>query len=703
MLYCIKCNTTNTEGSIVCINCGAEIEKTTDFIQFEFKPRQVIEGRYEVIQEVGRGSMGVVYKALDKKLDRYVALKTIKFEQKKPVKIDQIRNRMILEAKAAAKLEHPNIVVVHDVTEKEKFLIHITMEYIDGIPLTDLKVPGGFKNFNTIIDIMIQICDAMSYAHEKGIIHRDLKPSNILLLRKKDVKITDFGIARIIRDSLSKLQDRGFIMGTPFYMAPERFEGVNEDPRSDIYAIGIILYELLTGEEPFKSKTREGLIEKILNSDYIHLDKQKPELPQFFEEIVSKSLDRNPHKRYQNSSDLKTELLDNFKNFVKKSKELKKHSIWNVPFYRNINFTGREEILDNIRKELISGEAGSNILVIIGLGGVGKTQIALEYSIRQSKNYSIVWWIRAEEPSTIASEFASLAQKLDLPVKYLEQSKIVENVKLWLQENGGWLLVFDNADKSEDINEFIPKSISGHVLITSRNPKWGGLAKKIAITKWKPEESLDFIFKRTKDDDEVSAIELANKLGNLPLALEQAAAYIEGSGRSLSEYLNMFNKYQQRLLSRGKPLNYPKTVATTWEMSFQKLRKEFPESIELLNLISFFAPDDIPLKIISEKAEHLPESLATVVSDPIEFDDAISAIRSYSLINRTGDLISVHRLVQAAARDRMKDEERKKWIGIAVRILNDSFSYDEDDVGSWDVCKSLVSHALAATLHSEVN
>jgi serine/threonine protein kinase/Tfp pilus assembly protein PilF len=697
-LICKRCNKSNPDERLVCIDCGAELEHTTDSIDFEIKPHQLIADRYEILQEVGRGSMGVVFRAFDKKLERYIALKTLKIDESQKLKISDIRKSLISEAKTAAKLEHPNIVVIHDVTEQEKFLIHIAMELIDGIPLSELIVAVGLNDFDRIVDIIFQICDGISHAHEKGIIHRDLKPSNILLLKKKIVKITDFGIS-IIRD---KHDRENIIMGTIPYMSPERFEGVDDDPRSDIYSIGIILYELLTGKRPFVGATRDDLIYNIRHAKYIPLRELRPDLPFFFDKITTKAIEPSPYNRYQNAIELKTALLSIYKSYIKKTKETKKtDQILNVPLNRNVNFTGRNSFISNLRKGLTSHEPGSNVIAIYGLGGMGKTQIALEYTLRHSKEYSVVWWLRADEQPLLASEFAALAVKLDLPVKYLNEVEIIGNTKFWLANNSGWLLVFDNAEGPVDIKKFLPESSTGHIIITTRNPNWGGLAKTISINEWDIEESVEFLLKRTKDKDKESASNLAITLGNLPLALEQAGAYIEGSGRPIADYLALFKKHQKKLLSRGKPADYPDTVATTWEISFRKLKNESQAAVELLNLCSFLATDHIPMSMISDGSKHLPQALADVVSDPIDFDDAVSSIRAYSLIDRTGDYLSLHRLVQTITHDKLVDEEKKSWIETLIRILLDAFVFDKENVETWETCSSLLPHALTIKDDSE--
>jgi len=217
--------------------------------------------------------------------------------------------------------------------------------------------------------------------------------------------------------------------------------------------------------------------------------------------------------------------------------------IWNVPMNRSPNFTGRDYLLNHLRKALQSGHAVALTQAITGLGGVGKTQLALEYSYRHASEYGIVWWVRAEEPAKLAADYAALAQPLDLPEKDAHELEVIgKAVWEWLGQNTGWLLVFDNAPSPEDVTRYFPHGTGGHVIVTSRDPNWRGVAGALPVQVMEPDEARKFLLKRTGETDEEAAAELAKELGYLPLALEQAGAYIEATGRSLSDYLQLYRK-----------------------------------------------------------------------------------------------------------------------------------------------------------------
>jgi len=379
--------------------------------------------------------------------------------------------------------------------------------------------------------------------------------------------------------------------------------------------------------------------------------------------------------------------------------------IWNVPHPRNRNFTGREELLASLHKALTAGEAAAltQTQAISGLGGVGKTQLAVEYAYRYAAEYDVVWWIRSEEPATLASDFAALAQPLDLPQKdAADQPLIVEAVKGWLGREVEWLLIFDNAPGPDEVRAYLPQAATGHVIITSRNPNWRGVAMPLSVEVWARAESVEFLLKRTGQEDEAGANELAEELGDLPLALEQAGAYVEETGATISGYLDLFRSRRRELWeAEHAPSDYPETVGTTWSLAMDKVREESPVGADLLNLCAYLGPEEIPRTLLLEGKEHLPKRLAKAVSQPMAMDRAIGALRRYSLVQAEKDSLTVHRLLQAVVRDRLPGNAKRNWAGAAVRVVNGAFPFESDDVRTWPECARLLSHGLASASHAE--
>ena len=262
-------------------------------------------GKYEIIDLLGKGAMGIVYKALDPDIDREVAVKTIRFdlisdEEEK----NELMLRFIREARAAGKLVHPNIITIHDVG-KEKDMTYIVMQYIEGPSLQNWIVSKKKFSAPDIVKLMLQLCDALNFAHQSGIVHRDIKPANILLDNNGKPHICDFGVAHV---EMSTITQTGATIGTPSYMSPEQVMGKKIDKRSDVFSLGAILYELLTGKRPFEGESITTVIYKIVNEEAVPLSQVRKELPPEFEQIMSKALAKDPDSRYGSCAELADDL-----------------------------------------------------------------------------------------------------------------------------------------------------------------------------------------------------------------------------------------------------------------------------------------------------------------------------------------------------------------------------------------------------------
>ena len=259
-------------------------------------------GRYEVVSELGKGAMGIVYLAKDPVIGRLVAIKTIRATGGDEDDTQEFRERFVREAQTAGILSHPNIVTIHDIGEDaETETSYIAMEYIEGKNLKMLLAEKTRFPYEQIAEMIAEIAEALDYAHRKGIIHRDVKPANVIITTDGKVKITDFGIAKI---ASSNLTTTGQFLGTPNYMSPEQVSGSPVDGRSDLFSLGVVLYELLTSKKPFQGDNLTAISYKIVHEDFIPPAQVAAEVPVEFNEIVARAMAKDPWNRYQRGKDL---------------------------------------------------------------------------------------------------------------------------------------------------------------------------------------------------------------------------------------------------------------------------------------------------------------------------------------------------------------------------------------------------------------
>ncbi|MDB5866514.1 MAG: serine/threonine protein kinase [Betaproteobacteria bacterium] len=261
-------------------------------------------GRYQIVSEIGQGAMGTVYKAVDPLLDRTVALKTIGIAANDP-DLAEYEARFYLEAKAVGGLNHPNIVTVHDVGNSGS-MPYLAMEFVEGTELSALTGEGNPLPVEQVLNIGVQVADGLAYAHAHGVIHRDIKPANILLARDGVAKIADFGIARM--RSAEARNETSNVMGSPRYMSPEQVLGRRADHRSDIFSLGVMLYEMLTGAPPFAGADLNAILFQIVNLVAPAPSSVNPAVPTMLDFIVAKALAKSPDERYGSSRELADDL-----------------------------------------------------------------------------------------------------------------------------------------------------------------------------------------------------------------------------------------------------------------------------------------------------------------------------------------------------------------------------------------------------------
>jgi tetratricopeptide (TPR) repeat protein len=364
---------------------------------------------------------------------------------------------------------------------------------------------------------------------------------------------------------------------------------------------------------------------------------------------------------------------------------------------RNPNFTGRSELLNTLARSLAAGTTA--VVAAHGLGGIGKSQLALEYCYQHAADYQLIWWVTAESLPVAVTGLAALGSRLGLP-PVVEQAEQVDLVLDELGRREGWLLVFDNVERPGDLDGLLPREGRGHVLVTSRNPVWARLATPLRVDVLTQEEAEAFLLRRSGDTDRVAAAALAEELSGLPLALEQAAAYCEQTSLGLAGYLDRYRRAHARLLDKGAPEDYPATVATTWRLNLDRVAATSAAAVQLLRVASFLAPEAIPPDLLGAEPETLPAELAQASSDELMLDEAIGALHRYSLVARDHDGLQLHRLVQTVVRADLAEQE-SGWAEVALQLVCVGFPSNNEDVVSWAACERLLGHALAVAGHAE--
>jgi tetratricopeptide (TPR) repeat protein/transcriptional regulator with XRE-family HTH domain len=381
-----------------------------------------------------------------------------------------------------------------------------------------------------------------------------------------------------------------------------------------------------------------------------------------------------------------------------------------VPFLRNSFFTGREDVLTRLHEILALRKSKPPLLpqALVGLGGVGKTQIAVEYAYRYMREYHTIVWLRADSAEVLASDFAAIATLINLPIKReQDQHKIIEAVKDWFTQMSRWLLIFDNADHPERVYDFLPSPCYGHILLTTRSHATATYAQPIEIAEMAPEVGTYFLLRRGKvigleaSSTEVSemdykdALVITEALGGLPLALDQAGAYIEETGCGLSRYASLYRTYRETLLQyRGDATReYPHSVATTWSLAFESIHSTNPVAGELLHLFAFLAPDAIPEEILTEGASALNPLLQPLAPNSLALDFALRDLLRYSLVRRNAatKMFSVHRLVQAVLKDRLDENTQRLWAECVVKAVNQLFP--DVEATTWSTCQRYLPQA----------
>jgi tetratricopeptide (TPR) repeat protein len=406
-------------------------------------------------------------------------------------------------------------------------------------------------------------------------------------------------------------------------------------------------------------------------------------------------------------------------------------TLWNVPYKQNRYFTGREDTLLQLHRALsdINTVGLTHTQGISGLGGIGKTQTAVEFAYRYGIEYDAVFWVRADSLTALFAGFVEIARLLQLPERREQDQRIiVEAVLRWLRLHARWLLIFDNMDDLTLTQPFLPLANRGHILFTTRARAFENLAQRVEIRQMEQETGallllrraelipLQAMLNRAVSKDRDLACTISREMDGLPLALDQAGAYIKETPSTLVQYLLLYQQRREDLLKiRGaNSQDYPAPVATTWSLSFEKVTQANPATTDLLTLCAFLAPDAIPETIFRLGAPYLGDLLKPVAANEHQFNLACREALRYSLIAREGDdeTLTMHRLVQTVLRENTPEKKqggwrlmpasfskhktivtRKEWKERAVLAVN-AAGPNVQDVEEWPACEVWTPHAL---------
>lgn len=398
--------------------------------------------------------------------------------------------------------------------------------------------------------------------------------------------------------------------------------------------------------------------------------------------------------------------------------------LWIVPYARNPHFSGREELLEALGQRLgtpslvramgITQVALIQLHAIKGLGGIGKTQIAIEYAYRslEKGQYAHTLWINASSEDTLQTGFLDLISFLPelAATRETNQRKLVAACIRWLEQcTQPWLLIFDNADDPSFLASYLPQRGNGHILFTTRASAVGSLASSVEVDVLGLIEGTHLLLRRaqlyaTATEDQINdATSIVIALGQFPLALDQAGAYIEETGCGLHNYLQIYQEHQYDLLERRgmQAMFYPASVATTWSLSFQRIEQRNPAAAELLQLCAFLAPDHIPEELLVEGAPYWPPALQEAVADAFTFNNLLETLLAFSLIKRLSQdrLLSLHRLVQVVQMEQLSISEQIQWARRVVIVVQKLFPYDEANEASyWPLCLRYLEQAQASDM-----
>jgi transcriptional regulator with XRE-family HTH domain len=374
--------------------------------------------------------------------------------------------------------------------------------------------------------------------------------------------------------------------------------------------------------------------------------------------------------------------------------------VWNVPA-RNPGFTGRDGLLAEVRELLVAGEKAV-VQALHGMGGVGKTQLAAEYAHRFAGSYELAWWVNAEQGGLIGDQVAALGLALGCVRPGAGIEAVRAAVLAELRHRGGWLLVFDNAEDPADVAPWLPGG-GGHVLITSRQRGWEEVAAPVGIDVLARAESVALLQARVTGLPEADAGKLAAELGDLPLAIAQAAGFMADTGMTAGEFLVLLATRAGQLLAQGTPGSYPRSLAAATGLIADRLAGQDPAAAALASVCAFLAPEPIPESLFTGAAGVLPGELAARAADPLAWRQTLAQLTRQSLARIDHRGLQMHRLTQAILRDRLTPAQAAATRKCAEAVLAASNPGDPPNPVTWPAWAALTPHVLAADLAATGN
>ncbi|MFY9584464.1 MAG: tetratricopeptide repeat protein [Candidatus Acidiferrales bacterium] len=382
---------------------------------------------------------------------------------------------------------------------------------------------------------------------------------------------------------------------------------------------------------------------------------------------------------------------------------------WNVPIPPNPLFTGRKYVLSQIEE----GLKGAGAVALSGMSGSGKSQTASHYAHLHRDEYQTVLWIPGDSRAALLLGLAHVALLLDLPQKDAREPEVAASaVRRWLEAESNWLLVIDNVEDLSLLPEFLPQKVTGHLLLTTQQQALATLAQRVDMHAMEPEEGGLLLPRRAKviepqarldaakPTDRQAAIEISSELGGLPLALDQAGAYIEETDCGLTEYLKLYHTHGEKLRGRrgGAAPGHPESVAVSFELCFEKLKQVNIAAAELVQFCAFLHPDAIPEELIELGAAEMGPHSEGLARDKLNFNEAVGAALKYSLLRRDAEVrtLSIHRLVQAVLRDGLDKQTERKLAERVVRAADQAFPLVQ--FANWPQCDRLLPHAQACAV-----